>query len=578
MTTIAQQLTDLVAEAAQSAGYGDAPIPLEPCVPTQDPRHGDYQSNYAFRLGKALRTNPRAVAEAVKAALPSHPLLAGAEVAGPGFINFRLDDEGLAADVRKRLTQPALGAPLQGTGRTLVIDYSSPNIAKRMHVGHLRSTIIGASLDRMYRALGYTVVADNHIGDWGTQFGMLIVAWHRWRDENAFSADPIAELQRIYRLFRDKAKDDAELEDLARAETARLQAGDPDNLALWERFVAVSMTEFDAVYRRLGVSFDVVHGESFYRDGLKQLVEDLAARGIAVESEGAMVVPFSSDDGKGLGKSPLLVQKSDGAALYGTTDLATIEYRAATWAPDAMVYVTDQRQQLHFRQVFAAARKMGHGEVDFEHVWFGMVRNPDGSIMASRKDGSSITLVDLLDSARDRARQQVDEKSGHLPEEERARIAEAVGVGAIVYNDLSQNPQSDVTFDWDKMLALEGNTAPYLLYALARCRSLARRGAEQGAEAGTLALGEAAERALALRIARTPEVLQQCAALRRANPMCDHLYGLAGDLAAFWRDCPVLREDVPPALRESRLALAAATDTVMTMGLGWLGLTTLDRM
>lgn len=576
MPTLADALTELIAQAAADAGYGDSPIPLEPCVPTNDPRHGDYQSNHAFRVGKAARTNPRAVAQAMVDALPANSLLEAAEVAGPGFINFRLRADALAADVCERVASEGLGVPRIGEGKTMVIDYSSPNIAKRMHVGHLRSTIIGAALDRIHRMLGFTVIADNHIGDWGTQFGMLIVAWHRWRDEAAFEVDAIAELQRLYRLFREEAERDDTLHDLARAETAKLQAGDLDNLCLWERFVKESLVEFDGVYQRLGVSFDVVHGESFYRDGLQALVDELLQVGIASMSDGAAVVTFAPEDGKGLGKSPLLVRKSDGAALYGTTDLATVAHRMATWSPETIVYVTDQRQQLHFRQVFAAARKMGHTSPQYEHVWFGMVRNPDGSIMASRKDGSAITLVDLLDTARDEARKRVDEKSGHLDEAERAAIAEAVGVGAIVYNDLSQNPQSDVIFDWEKMLAMEGNTAPYLLYALARCHSLLRK-AEDFAP-GELLLEHDSERALALLIARTPEVVLQCASTWKTNALADHLYQLAGGLAAFWRDCPVFKEEVTPAQRQSRLTLAHATAVTMSTGLRLLGLTPLERM
>lgn len=577
MSTLAQQLTDLIQIAATAAGHGDAPIPLEPCVPTNDPRHGDYQSNFAFRVGKALRTNPRAVAQAMVDALPESDLISGADVAGPGFINFRLSDAALAADVLERIASPSMGAPLTGTGRTMVIDYSSPNIAKRMHVGHLRSTVIGAAIDRMHRYLGWTVVADNHIGDWGTQFGMLIVGWHRWRDEDAFGADPIGELQRIYRLFREEAKTDEALHDLARAETAKLQSGDAENTALWEQFVAVSIIEFETVYSRLGVTFDVVHGESFYKDDLQALITRLVDQGIAVNSDGAVIVEFTKADGKGLG-SPLLIRKSDGAALYGTTDLATVEHRVATWSPEAIVYVTDDRQQLHFRQVFATSKKMGIAEPAFVHVYFGMVRNEDGSIMAARKDGSSVTLVGLLNEARDKARGVVDEKSSHLSEAERATIAEAVGLGAIVYNDLSQNPQSDVIFNWDTMLAFEGNTAPYLLMAHARCHSLLRKAAIQDFQPGGLVLGHPSERALALAIARTPEVIAQSASSWKANLLCDHLYGLSGALSAFWRDCPVLKDDVDAATRQSRLTLAHATAVAMGTGLRLIGLQPLERM
>ncbi|HMV70414.1 MAG TPA: arginine--tRNA ligase, partial [Myxococcota bacterium] len=408
METTAGLLTRLVVEAAAAAGYGDAAIPIEPAVPTQDARHGDYQSNHAFRLGKALRQNPRAVADAVRAALPSHPAIASAEVAGPGFINFTLSDRWLGEQIAARGADERLGAPAPGAGRVMVIDYSSPNIAKRMHVGHLRSTIIGNALDRMHRFLGWTVIADNHVGDWGTQFGKLIVAWRRWRDEGAYAEDAIGELQRIYKLFGEKVKADPSLEDEARAETVKLQDGDPENRALWATFVDVSMAEFDTIYARLGVRFDVVLGESAYRDRLGALVDDLLQRGIAVPSEGAVVVPFDAEDGKDLANAPLLIRKRDGASLYGTTDLATALHRRETWAPELVVYVTDVRQQLHFKQVFAACRRMGV-EAELRHVWFGMLRFGDGTIAATRGDGQSVNLKDVLDEAAARAQAVVDE-------------------------------------------------------------------------------------------------------------------------------------------------------------------------
>jgi arginyl-tRNA synthetase len=578
MSTVAALLTDLVLDATNAAGFGHVEIAAEPAVPTADPRHGDWQSNHAFRVAKALKQNPRAVADAVRAALPAHPAVARAEVAGPGFLNFTLNDAWIGEAVAVLGSDERLTTPRVGQGRTLVIDYSSPNIAKRMHVGHLRSTVIGAALDRLFRFLGYRVVADNHIGDWGTQFGKLIVGWRDGRDEVAYALDPIGELQRIYKRFGSLVEQDPSLEDRARAETAKLQAGDAENLALWRQFVEVSLKEFEAVYRRLGVSFDVIHGESFYNDALGPLVARFLDEGWAVPSEGAVVVPFSEEDGAELAQAPLLIRKRDGASLYGTTDLATIAHRHATWAPDVYVYVTDTRQQLHFKQVFQAARRAGW-DFDFRHVWFGMLRFEDGSIAATRGDGQSVNLVDVLDEAVRRARAVVDERSAELGEDERAAIAEAVGTGAVRYADLSQHPQTDIVFSWDKMLALQGNTAPYLMYAHARLASILRRADVAADTAWTPAsVGHPAERALALTLLKTPEVIVAAAQTSRPNLLADHLHRVASDVASFYTECPVLHPDVADDVRRGRLSLVRAARVVLGRGLDLLGLVALDRM
>jgi arginyl-tRNA synthetase len=578
MNTVSALLTELVDAATAAAGYGDAPVVAEPAVPTADPRHGDWQSNHAFRVAKALRKNPRQVADDVLAQLAPHPAIARAEVAGPGFLNFTLAEAWVGQEVAARASDARFGAPSPGSGRALVLDYSSPNIAKRMHVGHMRSTIIGNALHRMFQFLGWHVIADNHIGDWGTQFGKLIVAWRGWRDDAAYAADPIGELQRIYKLFGERAAVDPALDDAARAETVKLQEGDEENRRLWEAFCKVSLEEFEQVYARLGVRFDVVLGESWYRDRLPGLVDELLERGIAVPSEGAVVVPFGPEDGAELAQAPLLIRKRDGASLYGTTDLATIEHRLKTWAPAQIVYVTDTRQQLHFKQVFAAARRIGWNS-DFRHCWFGMLRFGDGSIAATRGGGQNVNLVDVLDEAAARARAVVDERSADLSEHERAAIAEAVGLGAVRYADLSQNPQTDIVFEWDKMLSLQGNTAPYLMYAHARCCSILRRaGALDDAPNGAITLDHPHERALAMRLLVQGEVVLAAAATTRPNLLCDHLFQLAGDFARFYGECPVLHEDVPAAVRASRLGLVHATRRAMKVGLELLGITALDRM
>ena len=572
MSRAVEVLTEIVREGFERAGYTDLPAPVEQVVASKRAGTGDYQSNACFRLGKALKSNPRAVADAVVANLPAHPALDRAEVAGPGFVNLYLSDAWLGEELARVCADEHFGIA-QSEG-TVVIDYSSPNVAKRMHVAHLRSTVIGNALDRLYRAAGHRVIADNHIGDWGTQFGKLMVAWRRWLDEAAFEADPIGELQRIYVLFATEAESNPGLEDEAREETAKLQAGDEANIELWKRFINVSMVEFNSLYERLGVHFDVTLGESFYNDQLGPLVDDLLERGVAVRSEGAAIIPFEAADGKGLDDTPMLVQKRDGAALYATTDLATVRYRLDEWAPTSIVYVTDTRQQLHFRQLFAACNKIGWGGTEFVHVWFGLLSLPGGA-MSTRK-GNVINLKDLLDEAARRARAVVDAKAPHLSEEERAEIAEAVGVGAVRYADLSQNPQSNVVFDWDKMLSLEGNTAPYLMYTYARCRSIQRKGGVENPEVTPFAVDGEHERNLAIALLRFPEAISLAISNSRPNMLCDYLYSLASTFNRFYYEVPVLKASDEE--RERRLSLIEATARTMGRGLDLLGVRPLERM
>jgi arginyl-tRNA synthetase len=571
--TTADLLTALIDQASQGAGLSDCPVSLETCVATKDPSHGDYQSNFAFRIGKALGQNPREVAAKVVNALPEHEAVAGVEVAGPGFINFRLTEAWLAAELVTRASSERFGTPQVGAGKTMVIDYSSPNIAKRMHIAHLRSTVIGNAIHRLYAYLGWRVIADNHIGDWGTPFGKLIVAWRGWRDDVAYEADALGELQRLYQSFKGRSDEDPSLEDKAREETAKLQSGEPDNIALWEQFVEVSLCEFNRIYDRLGVSFDVVHGESYYRDQLHELVEELKRAGLAVVDDGAVVVPFP--EGSRLEKSPMLVQKRDGASLYATTDMATVRDRVRQWNPDRIIYVTDLRQKLHFRQLFEASRMWGYTEPDYVHVPFGILRFPDGALASSRS-GDVIRLAEVLDVAVQRARALVDGKSDQLSEETRAEVAEAVGVAAVRYFDLSQNPQSDITFDWDRSLALDGNTAPYLMYAYARCRSILRRA--EDFTPNTILLREPAERQLAMMALRTPEVIQLAADTHRPNLLCDHLYSLTQAFSRFWEQCRVWSEDHGMDITHSRLTLTWAVACALEQGFEILGIQKVERL
>jgi arginyl-tRNA synthetase len=555
---------------AAVAATVDPAAEVEPVAPTGNPAHGDYQWNFAFRMAKAQRMNPRALAERL-APLIQHPAITKVEVAGPGFINLTLDDAWIARTVAAQVTEPNVGVAPEGAGRTVVVDFSSPNVAKRMHIGHMRSTHIGDALVRMHRAAGWTVVGDNHIGDWGTQFGKLIVAYHNWLDPAAFATDPIGELERIYVEFGTRAKDDPALGDAARAEIAKLQKGDPENTALWKQFLAISMAEFEAVYARLGVRFDETLGESAYRGMTDQVVDDLLAAGIAEASEGATIVRFEHD--------VAIVRKRDGADNYTTSDVACVRYREGRWHPDRIVIVTDMRQQRHFQQVFEIARRLDATDAELVHVWFGMLLLADGVISSSR-GGNTIRLVDLLDEAVRRARAVVDTKSPALDEAERAAIAEAVGVGAVRYADLNQHPQTNITFDWDRMLSLDGNTAPYLLYSHARCPSVLARALrpEEGGEVpdlGAIVIRDPLERELLLALARYPEMVAAATRGYRPNQLAEHLYEVAGRFNRFYHDCPVLKGG---DARPSRLALVEATRRVLRHGMELLGLTVLDRM
>jgi arginyl-tRNA synthetase len=587
MSTVAEHLTTLVRAAAERAEVLRPGDPLDPVVPTRDLSHGDYQSNIAFRLAKAAKKPPRDVANALKDAMPDDPAIGSVEVAGAGFLNLRLADGWLAADVAARARDERLLGPTPGAGRAMVLDYSSPNIAKRMHVGHLRSTVIGSAIDRLYRFLGWRVVTDNHLGDWGTPYGKLMVAWQEWRDEAAFAEDPLGELQRLYVKAGEEIERDPALLDRARAETVKLQQREPESIALWRRFVDVTMAELNQVYARLGCRFDVFLGESAYADELAPLTEELLGSGVAEVSQGAVVVPLDESDGKGLGERPLLIRKADGAALYGTTDLATIRHRVSTWSPERIVYVVDTRQQLHFCQVFAAARKWGYRDVELVHLWFGILKFPGGVIGGSRT-GDTLDLVRVLDDAAAKAFDVVTEKNPDLPEAERRDIAEAVGTGAIKYFDLSQNPQTDIVFDWGRALSLDGGSAVYLQYAYARMHSILRNGGaaeappDVSSEGPTLdaapSVAHPAERTLAVLVSRTPEVVANAAEAYRPNLLADHLEALAQAVGPFYEHCPVLKEGVAPEVRASRLALVYAVAHTLRIGLDLLGIRAIPRM
>jgi arginyl-tRNA synthetase len=566
---------------------------------TSEAKFGDYSGTMAMALAKPAGRKPRDMAAAIIERLAAVPGYADlfeppGDPVGPGFINVRVRDEALAAALAVAVRDVRLGVPPVARPETIVVDYSSPNVAKPMHVGHIRSTVIGDALARILRFRGHHVITDNHLGDWGTQFGMILWGWKHCRDDEAFAADPTAELGRLYRLVRKVA--DAKPEELAAdpaaatlaarhpeagrevlAETAKLHEGDPENRALWERFMPVCRTEIDRLYARLHVSFDHTLGESFFQPFLAGVVDDLVARGLARESRGAIGVFLAGDDAP-----PLLIRKADGAFLYATTDLATIKWRLEHWHPVRILYVVDHRQGQHFEQVFETARRWGIEGVQLVHVAFGTVLGDDGRPFKTRA-GDTVGLEALLDEGVERAAAIVesgDEARGGLTAADRQRVAEAVGIGAIKYADLSQNRTTDYVFSFDKMLQLTGNTAAYMQYAAARVEGIFAKG---GIDRAALREGcremripHSRERALALELLRFSEALEDVEADYRPNVLTAYLYDLAGCYSTFYDELSVLKADT--ADRDARLALCDLTGRVLRKGLELLGIGTVDRM
>lgn len=569
------QLIEQRLQAAVKTVLPDADTAAVLVRPCPDPRFGDYQTNALMGLARARKLNPRQLAADVLVRLDVADCCEPPEVAGAGFLNFRVQTVALARTLQAAARGEHLFFPPAAAPRTVVVDFSSPNVAKSMHVGHIRSTILGDSLARVLRLLGHRVITDNHLGDWGTQFGMLLTAWKRDLNAAALQTDAIAEMERLYKQAAAECKTSPAALEAARRELVRLQAGDAENLAIWRRMIALSRAQFDIIYQRLGVRFDHTLGESFYHPRLQPLVQELCDRGLARESEGARVVFF--DDLPALQAHPALIQKRDGAFNYTTTDLATLAYRLETWQPDEIIYVTDARQQLHFQQLFAAFRRWRpEAAVRLAHVWFGSILGEDNKPFKTRS-GETVKLADLLDEAEERAYRAVSEKNPALAEADRREVARVVGLGALKYADLLPNRQSDYVFSWDKMLALNGNTAPYLQYACARIRSIFRKGDVGGDLApAALELGAPEELALARHLLNFGLVLAAMAEEYRPNFLCNYLYELAGRFTAFYEHCPVLKS--APGPRASRLVLCDLTARVLQQGLAVLGIETLEQM
>ncbi len=578
MESIKQQLNSAVSEAmAVISGSSDCNANV---VTASKPEFGDYQANGVMAIAKQLRTNPRALAQQVVEHLEAAALspIDRLEVAGPGFINIHLADSYLLSEANSALQNPSQFIGTSDSPQKIAVDYSSPNLAKEMHVGHLRGTIIGDCLVRVLEKLGHEVVRQNHVGDWGTQFGMLITHLRELESDQAELGTQLEDLEVFYREAKERFDNDAEFATASRLAVVKLQSGDPEYVAAWEQFIDESLKHCEAVYKKLAVTLsrDDLDAESRYNDDLSLIISDLESKDLLTESDGARCVFLDQFKGKDGDLLPLIVQKSDGGYLYSTTDLAAVRLRMAENIHRSL-YVVDARQSLHFQQVFAVALEAGFADdsLSLEHIAYGTIMGSDGRPFKTRS-GDSVKLEDLLDEAVKRAHDLVSEKNPALTADEKTRVAQSVGIGAVKYADLSKNRTSDYVFDWNTMLSFEGNTAPYMLYAYARIRSILRKAPEVTAFAVS-GVAETKERALLLKNLQLPEVVSAVAQDCFPNQLCNYLYELAGLFMRFYEVCPVLKAEDTTIL-QSRLALSQLTAQTLQQGLDLLGIETLEKM
>ncbi|SDJ84662.1 arginine--tRNA ligase [Microbulbifer yueqingensis] len=576
---IRQLLSDKVQAAMLAAGI---PADCGPVVAqARKAGFGDYQANGAMAAAKRMGTNPRELASQIVAKLDGGEMIEKAEIAGPGFINIHLSEKWLADNLAEAGNDPRLNIAPVESPQTVVIDYSAPNLAKEMHVGHLRSTIIGDALARLLEFQGHKVIRQNHMGDWGTQFGMLL-AHLSDKLENNDAEVALADLETFYREAKIRFDEEEGFADRAREYVVKLQGGDPKCLELWQQFIDISISHSEEIYDKLNVTLtrSDVYGESQYNDDLPVLVQELLEKGIAVKNQGAVVVFLEEMADKEGNPSPMIIQKRGGGYLYATTDLAAIRYRVNKLHADRILIVVDARQSLHLQQAFTAARKAGFVDdsVTLEHCAFGTMMGDDGKPFKTRT-GGTVKLAALLDEAIERAQKLVADKNPELGEEECAEIGRAVGIGAVKYADLSKTRTNDYVFNWDAMLSFEGNTAPYLQYAYTRVRSIFRRaGTNPGELSGDMILETPEERALAIKLSQFGEVLDQVARDTYPHVLCSYLYDLASAYMAFYEACPVLKEGVPEAQRNSRLQLCNLVARTIACGLDLLGIEVLEKM
>ncbi len=569
METFQSLLTKKLASALAAAGFDN----VGELTQATDPRFGDYQTNAALVLGKQRSESPRNVAAKILEHLSAADLCESPTVAGAGFINFTLLPGAVANKTAELFADERLGVARSTSPRKIVIDFGSPNVAKPMHVGHIRSTALGDALARIATFLGHDVIRDNHIGDWGTQFGMVIWGWKNLLDRQALQRDPLAEIVRIYKETNARSTSDPSVRDACRQELVKLQSGDKENTDIWNECVALSMQDFQHVYQLLDIHYDIQCGESFYNDRLSGVVERLLKSGIAEISEGAVVVFFR--DIPELADKPCIIRKSDGGFNYATSDIATVDYRITELKRDTVWYVVGAPQTLHFKQIFEIARREGHQAADFRHIPFGNVLGEDRKLMKTRS-GENVPLRQVLEEACARARKIIDEKNPNLADAEKVDIARTIGIGAVKYADLSQYRMTDYVFSWDRMLALQGNTAPYLQNAYVRVRSIFRKAGEAAAKIEKFVLSEAAEITLAKRLCQFAEIVPQVLNDFRPNILANYLFELANSFHAFYETCPVLRSDEP--VRSSRLALCDLTGRVLQRGLDLLGIKVPEKM
>ncbi|QLC73485.1 arginine--tRNA ligase [Pseudomonas sp. LPB0260] len=572
---IQQALTRLTTEGVLPEGLSPA-IQVEN---TKDKSHGDFASNIALMLAKPAAMKPRELAEKLIAALPADPQISKVEIAGPGFLNFFQNSDALAGRLEAALADARLGVRKAGSAQRVVVDLSSPNLAKEMHVGHLRSTIIGDGVARVLEFLGDEVIRQNHVGDWGTQFGMLLA--YVMEQPKGFSSPELADLETFYRAAKKRFDESPEFADRARQLVVQLQAGDGECLRLWNQFNDLSLGHAQEVYDRLGVKLSKadVKGESAYNAELPGIVQALRDKGLLTEDNGAQCVfleEFKNAEGNPL---PVIVQKAGGGYLYSTTDLAAMRFRSQVLKADRALYFVDQRQALHFQMAFEVARRAGFVDpaMELEHMGFGTMNGADGRPFKTR-DGGTVKLIDLLDEAEQRAYALVKGKNPELDEAELRQIARSVGIGAVKYADLSKHRTSDYSFNFEQMLSFEGNTAPYLLYAYTRVASVFRKlGKGIDEIGGQISLVAEQEQALAAKLAQFGEVLNNVADKGTPHVLCTYLYDLAGLFSSFYENCPILAA-ADQATQQSRLRLAALTGRTLQQGLQLLGLETLERM
>jgi arginyl-tRNA synthetase len=552
METFQSLLAKKLSNALAAAGLPEA----GELAPATDARFGDYQTNAALVLGKQRGENPRQVTEKILGHLNVGDLRPGA----------------VAEKTASIFGDERLGVAQTGSPRRIVIDFGSPNVAKPMHVGHIRSTVLGDALARIATFLGHEVIRDNHIGDWGTQFGMVIYGWKNLLDQRALQQNPLAEIVRIYKETNALATSDPQVREACRLELVKLQAGDKENIDIWNECVAFSMQDFEHVYELLDIHYDIQCGESFYNERLPGIVEDLLKSGIAEVSEGAVVVFFR--DIPELADKPCIVRKRDGGFNYATTDIATIDYRLDDLKADTVWYVVGAPQTLHFKQIFAIARRQGH-KADLRHITFGSILGEDRKLMKTRS-GENVALRQLLEEACKRARKIIEEKNPELSEVEKIDVAQKIGIGAVKYADLSQYRMTDYVFAWDKMLSLQGNTAPYLQNAYVRIRSIFRKAGESAPKIDNLVFGNPAEINLAKRLCQFAEIVPQVLNDFRPNILANYLFEVADSFHTFYEACPVLKSEEP--VRSSRLALCDLTAQVLYRGLDLLGIKVPEKM